>query len=81
MDKTSNWYSSFLLVPQPNGKVRLCLDPARLRPVHRGPTTNDIFLKLTCTHYLTLRDAGAGYQNLKLDERSSYLTIFTYSVE
>ena len=39
---------SFVLVPKPNGKDRLCLDLARLSqalisPVHRGATLNDIF--------------------------------------
>ena len=51
LDKTVEWVNSFLLVPTPNGKVRLCLDPARLnqavlRLVHRGPTLNDIFPRL-----------------------------------
>ena len=28
LDETSEWCSSFVLVPKANGKVRLCLDPA-----------------------------------------------------
>ena len=51
MDETAEWCNSFILVAKPNAKVRLCLDLARLnrmliRPVHRGPTLNDIFPKL-----------------------------------
>ena len=47
MDEISEWHSSFLLVPKANGKVRLCLDAAKLnkaliRPAHRGLTLNDI---------------------------------------
>ena len=39
------WCNSFVLVPQANGKVRLCLDPARLsqvliRPVQRSPPSS-----------------------------------------
>ena len=73
------WCNSFIVVPKPNGKVRLCLDPARLnqvliRPVHRGPTLNDILPKLNNVKYLSLTDASSGYHNLKLDARSSYLT-------
>ena len=30
MDEVSEWCSSFVLVPQVNGRVRLCLDPARI---------------------------------------------------
>ena len=66
-------------MPKPNGKVRLCLDPARLhkalrRPVHMGPTLNDIFPKLNNAQYLSFIDAISGYHNLRIDKRSSYLT-------
>ena len=51
VDELVEWCNSFVLVPNANGKVRLCLDPARLnqaliRPIHRGPTLNDILTKL-----------------------------------
>ena len=77
----TEWCNSFVLVPKPNGRVRLCLDPARLnqvliRPVHRRPTLNDIFPKLNNVKYFSLIDARSGYHNLKFDERSSYLTTF-----
>ena len=40
VDKTAEWYNSFVDVPKVNGKVWLCLDPARLnqaliRLIHR----------------------------------------------
>ena len=81
MDETAEWCNSFVLVPKANGKVRLCLDPARLnqpltRQVHRGHTLNDIFPKLNNVKYLSPIDASSGYHNLKLDDRSSYLTTF-----
>ena len=72
----------FCTCPQTNGKLRLCLDPARLkqvlkRLVLRKPTLNDILPKLNNAQYLSLIDAHSGYYNLKLDEKSSYLTQFT----
>ena len=72
-----------MLVPKTNGRVRLCFDKAQLnqvliRPVYRGPILNDILAKLNNAKYLSLIDASSGYHNLKLDERSSYLTMFTY---
>ena len=82
IDETAEWCNSFLLITKPNGKVRLCLVPARLnealiiRPVHREPTLNDIFPKLNNIKCLSLIDAFPGYHNLKLDERSSYLTTY-----
>ena len=43
----------------------------------RGPTLNDILPKLNDAKYLSLIDVSSGYHNLKLDERSSYLMMFT----
>ena len=81
INEMAEWCNIFVPVPKPCGKVRLCLDPARLnqaliRPVHRGPTLNDIFPKSNNLKYLSLIDVNSGYHNLKLDERSSNLTTF-----
>ena len=78
VDGTSELYNSFILVLKGNGKLQLSLDPARLNkvpimPVHRGPTLNNILLKLADIKYLILTDENMGYDNLKLDEQSSYL--------
>ena len=67
----AEWCNSFVLIPKANGKVRLCLDPAQLnqaliRPIHRGPTCNDILLKLNNVEYMSIIDASFGYHNLKL---------------
>ena len=82
VDETSEWYNSFVLVPNANGKVRLCLDPAHLnqaliRPVHRGPTLNDILPNLNNVRNLSLIDVSSRYHSLRLNEKSSYLTTFT----
>ena len=55
--KTAEWCDSFVIVPNPKGTLHLCLDPARcnqvlIRLIHRGPTLDDIFPKLTNVHYL-----------------------------
>ena len=70
-----------MLVPKANGKVRLCLDPALLnqaliRPVHRGPTLNNILPRLNNVQYMSIINVSSGYHNLKLDKQSSYLTTF-----
>ena len=85
MDEKLECCNSFVLKPKPNGKVKLCIGPARLkqaliRPVHRGPTLNNIFQRLNNVKCLSLIDASFDYHNLKLDERSSYPTIFTCQV-
>ena len=70
-----------MLVPKGNGKVRLCLDPrlnqALIRPIHRGPTLNDVLTKLNNVKYMSIIDVSLGYHNLQLDTKSSYLTTFT----
>ena len=75
------WCNSFMLVPKANGKVRLCLDLERLnqvliRPIHGGPTLNDILSKLNNVKYMSIIDASSGYHNLQLDTKSLYLTTF-----
>ena len=45
-------------------------------PIHRGPTLNDILLKLNNGNYLSLIDVSSGYYNLKLDKKSSYFMRF-----
>ena len=81
IDETAEWCNGFVLVPKANGKVWLCLDPVQLnqaliRPIHRGPTLNDILPKLNNVQYMSITDASSGYHNLKLDKQSSYLTTF-----
>ena len=81
VNETAEWCNSFVLVPKANGKVQICLDPAQLnqaliRLIHRGPTLNDILLKLNSVQYMSIIDASLGYHNLKLDKQLSYLTTF-----
>ena len=42
IDETAEWCNNFVVVPKPNGKIRLCLDKVRLNqafswPLHRRP--------------------------------------------
>ena len=79
IDETAEWCNSFVLVPKPNGKLRLCLDPVQLnqaliRLIHRGPTLKDILPKLNDVQYMSIIDVSLGYHDLKLDKQSSYVT-------
>ena len=81
VDEMAEWCNSFVLVPKANGKVRLCLNPTRLnqtliRPIHRGPTLNNILPRLNNVMYMSIINANLGYHNLQLDTKSSYLTTF-----
>ena len=50
---------------------------ALIRLIQRGPTLNDILLRMAGIKYLSLIDASLDYHNLKLDDRLSYLTKFS----
>ena len=61
IDEKVEWCNSFVLESKANGKVSLCLDPARLnqaliRPVHKGLTLNDILLKLNNVQYIYINN-------------------------
>ena len=58
------------------GRYPACLNQALIRPIHRGPTLNDILPKPNNTKYHSLIDVSSGYHNLKLNEKLSYLTMF-----
>ena len=82
IDETVEGCNSFVFVPKANGKVRLCLDPVRLnqaliRPIHTGPTLNDIWPRLINVQYMSIIDTSLGYHDLKLGEKLSCLTTFT----
>ena len=82
VDETLESCNSFVLVPKANGKVRLGLDlvqlnQALIRPVHRGPTLNDILPRLNNAQYMSIINMSSSYHNLKLDKQSSYLTTFS----
>ena len=50
-----------------------------IRPVHRGPTLNNILPRLNSVKYMSIIDTSLGCDNLKLDEKSLYLTTFACS--
>ena len=54
------------------------LDQSVIRSIHRGPSFNYTFPKLTNAHYLILIDVSLGKHNLKLDRQSTYLTTFQF---
>ena len=53
------------------------LNKTLITPVHRGPTLNDILLRLAGITFLTLINASADYHDLKLDKKSSYSITFS----
>ena len=78
---STDWVNSLVIVEKENGKLRICLDPRDLnaaikRPHYPMPTLEDALAKLTSAKYFSKLDASSGYWQLKLDDKSSYLTTF-----
>ena len=75
------WVSSMVVIPKPNGKLRIGLDLKELNKViHREhyplPTIEYV---ATCLHgakIFTKLDVKDGFWHIDLDQESSYLTTF-----
>ena len=81
-EEASDFVSPLVVVPKPNGKLRVCVDFTKLnkfvkRPVHpfKAPweAVSDIS---NGNKYFTCMDAASGYFQLELDEPSQKLTTF-----
>ena len=81
IDEKSEWLNSFVCVCNPNGSIRLYLDPTHLnkyivRPHHNSKTLDDIFPKLAGVKTFSIVDSTKLFFNLGLTERVSLLTNF-----
>ena len=79
---STDWVNSFVIVEKPNTKsLRICLDPKALNDAIRRPhypmrTFDEVLSELSEAAYFSVLDAKSGYWNLKLEDKSSYLTTF-----
>ena len=81
VDAPTEWVSSILVVPKPNGKMRICLDPKDLnraikRQHYKLPTREEILAQFSDARIFTKLDASQGFWQMRLDDESSYLTTF-----
>ena len=77
----TEWINSIVPVMNPNGSLRLCLDPKDLnKAIKRNQwysrTIDDILPELAKSKFKTLKDATSGYWHIVLDLASSLLTTF-----
>jgi hypothetical protein len=80
-DEPTEWVSPIVIVPKPNGQIRICLDPRNLNKVIKRehfkiPTTQEIFSRVTGSEYFSTLDATNGFHQIPLDEESSKLVCF-----
>ena len=81
VNQHTEWVNSIVPVTEPDGSIRLCLDPKDLnKAIKRNQwysrTLDDILPHLSKAHAITLNDATSGYWHVTLDLQSSLLTTF-----
>ena len=80
VNEPTNWTSSFAALKKP-GKLRICIDSKDLNKALKRnhyyiKTLDDILPNLTKAKVFSVLDAKDGYHQIKLDDKSSYLTTF-----
>ncbi|PFX22432.1 Uncharacterized protein K02A2.6 [Stylophora pistillata] len=81
MTTPTTWISSMVVVPKPNGALRISLDPKDLdRALRREnyplPTIEEVASRLHGAKVFTVLDVVCRFWHVALDEQSSFLTTF-----
>ena len=76
-----SWVSPVLVVPKPNGDIRLCVDmrqanKAIVREQHPIPTVDEILYKMNGSEVFSKLDLRLGYHQIVLEEKSRDITTF-----
>ena len=77
----STWINPIVVVPKPNGNIRLCLDMRRaneaiVRERHQIPKVEEILPELHNAKYFSKIDLKEGYHQIELAEESRHITTF-----
>ncbi len=81
-DRPTEWCHPLVVVPKPNGRLRICVDLKKLndqvkRPVHPMKTPREAVAGIPSkARYFSTMDAAHGYWQLELDKESRDLTCF-----
>ncbi|CAB3981073.1 Hypothetical predicted protein [Paramuricea clavata] len=78
------WVSPLVVVPKPNGEVRICVDMRRvntavIRERYPIPTVEEILQDLTDACVFSKLDLRWGYHQIELDEQSRHYTTFLHT--
>ena len=81
VERHTEWCSPIVVVPKPNGKVRICVDLTKLnksvqRELHMLPTVDHLLAQLGETKVMSKLDANSGYWQIPLAQESRTLTTF-----
>ena len=81
VDTPTDWCAPLVVVPKPNGNVRLCVDLTKLnksvkREVYAMPSVEETLSKISKGSVFSKLDANSGFHQIPLDKASSDLTAF-----
>ncbi len=77
------WASPIVLVPKPDGSIRICIDPSKTFNTYLVydhyplPIIDDLFVQIGGHNWYCLIDLKGAYQQLKVSEKSSNLLIIS----
>lgn len=75
------WVSPVIIVPKPNGDIRLCVDMRQanaliIRERHPIPTVDEILYNVNGSEVFSKLDLRSGYHQIELEESSREITTF-----
>ena len=81
VDEPTDWCAGMVVVPKPNGKVRICVDLTKLnknvrRERHLMPATDQILAQLPEACVFSKLDANSGFWQIPLSAEAALLTTF-----
>ena len=81
INEATDWCHNLVLVREPNGKLKVCLDPRMINKalrfnVHNARTFQDVTSSIRRVSKLSKIDANSGFWTLPMDEASQLLTTF-----
>lgn len=77
----TSWVSPVIVVPKPNGDIRLCVDMrqannAIIRERHPIPTVDEVLYNMNGAEVFSKLDLKYGYHQIELDDESRDITTF-----
>ena len=81
VERPTQWVNSMVVVPKPNGALRICMDPKNLnksimREHYKLPTREEVMSRFAGATVFSKLDASSGFWQLNLDNESSDLCTF-----
>ena len=82
VEEPTDWCAGMVVVPKPDGRVRICVDLVRLnesvcREYHQMPTVEQVLAQVPGARIFSKLDANSGFWQVPLSKESALLTTFS----